>query len=47
LLAFPPQGDLSHDPNGVATILVGELLVELPGVVEGQFGTCATSGGTK
>jgi hypothetical protein len=38
LLAFPPQGDLSHDPNSIAAILVGELLVELAGVVEGQFG---------
>jgi hypothetical protein len=37
LLAFPPQGDLSHYPNGVASILVGEFLIELPGVVEGQF----------
>ena len=27
LLAFPPQGDLSHYPNSVATILVGEFLV--------------------
>ena len=42
LPAFPPRSDLGHDPNGGVPILISVLLVEVPRVVEGQFGTRRT-----